>query len=234
MSRYVWGIDLAESLNYCAIIVGDVTDKIRIVDILKFNKILYPSVQALCTGELYRKFPPLKIAVDYSNNQSFSEYLEGKINPAFLAFNTIHYGKWRTVIPVKFSQQSKLDMKQTSRQLHESEMIEYPAEHLCSGEKAELVRELKEQLLREAATESAHGLSFPKPEGHDNDMAIALELMALAAKPLLRNFGGGGSQIIGIGGGDPYAIRNPKKNPAIDNVKKRFNFGGNMEIDVED
>ncbi len=196
---YIWGIDLAETLNFCGIVIGVITDRILYANLRKFQNIMYPNIQALCTGELARKYPPTKIAVDASNNQAFAEYLEGKFNPSFLSVGSQWYGKYNTVIPVMFTFQSKLDMKQNSRQLHESNLVQYPDPAQCSPEQRTLLNELKDQMLREAMTPTSRGLSFPKPEGYDNDLAIANELMLKAARPYLRNFMGGTPQIVGSG-----------------------------------
>ena len=188
---------MAEDLNFCGIVIGNVSDKVRFSNLRKFNHILYPNIQSLCTGELARLYPPTRVAVDYSNNQAFAEYLEAQWHPSFTSMGSEHYGKWKTILPVKFSFESKLDMKQNSRQIHESGLIDYPDPLMCSSTQRTLINEMKDQLMREASTPTSRGLSFPKPDGYDNDLAIAAELMLKAARPYLKNFMHGTGKLIG-------------------------------------
>ncbi len=228
---YIWGIDLAETLNFCGIVIGIVTDRVSYANLRKFQNIMYPNIQSLCTGELARKYPPTKIAVDSSNNQAFAEYLEGHMNPSFLSVGSTWYGKYKTVIPVQFTFQSKLDMKQNSRQLHESGLIQYPDPLLCSSEQRALLTELKDQMLREAMTPTSRGLSFPKPEGYDNDLAIANELMLKAARPYLTNFMSSMPQIVGSG----LSTTPPESRPnGMELTERRMRNMGFYNADTEE
>lgn len=183
--KYAWGIDLAEALNYCGIVIGAVSNVVRIPDLWKFHHIMYPTIKQLCTDTIAKKYPPTIISVDYSNNESFSEELEGHFNPAFLAVGSKWYGQWKMVNPIKFNMHTKLDMKQNSRKMHEAKLVLYPHPGNINPEKRGLYQELQEQLEREAFTDSPMGLKFPKPEGFDNDLAIAHELMLKGANQLL-------------------------------------------------
>jgi len=189
LTKYGYGIDLAQSLNYCGIVVTEITDKIRLVTLRKFQNISYPEITRILFNDLFKRFPPTYICIDYTNEKSFSETLEEKLNPQFTVPNSTSFTKWKIVDPVIFTQSQKLAMKQNARELLEKKYFVWPTQSLSDPRMWSLVVELKEQMFREAGTPGLNGLlKFPKPEGHDNDLAIALELNLRGAKKYLPEF----------------------------------------------
>lgn len=187
MTRYIYGIDLAQRLNYCGIIVTTVDERIKIKTIRKLQNLTYPEIISNVLGDLFRRFPPTFICVDYTNEKSFSETIEAHLNPSFLTPNSSGYQQWEHVEPVVFTTDMKLRLKQNARELLERKLFVWPLMGLTDPRLWGLVNELKGQMLREAATPGADGqLRFPKPQGHDNDLAIALELNLHVAKRFLQ------------------------------------------------
>jgi len=182
--NYVYGIDLAQTLNFAGIIVLDVSNtKVRIKTARKYQHVIYPQIKAILHKDLFPRFPPSAILVDYTSEKSFSEELEASLNPSFNIPNSDFYLKWKYVKPVIFSQASKLEMKQNSKNFMQQNWFDFPIETETHPLVWELVKELKEQMQRESAEPSGNGqLSFPKPEGQDNDLAMACELALLGAK----------------------------------------------------
>lgn len=182
---FIYGIDLAQSLNYTGIVVTKVSEgKIKIATLRKYNKQTYPELEKILF-DLFKKFIPKCIVVDYTNERSFAETIESKLHPSFMDQHSTRYRRWETVQPVVFSQETKLELKQTAREIFEKKQFAWPR-FPTDPRVRNLVTELKEQMLREAGSPGANGqLRFPKPEGHDNDLIIALELNLYGAKKFL-------------------------------------------------
>lgn len=242
MLQFGYGIDLAEDLNYASIICLELTNKIRFAKtgaIRKFKDIHYPDLQNLLLNDLFHKNFPTYCCVDYTSEKSFSEQLEAALNPLFLAVNTPHHYKWRYVEPVKFTQDSKLAMKQNSRRFMEGDdpIFKWPEKEECDPRTWALIEELKEQLQREAASPSQSGKwSFLKPEGFDNDLAIGFELALWGARNKYKPQASFSSQrpIIKSGSFSNYSESMTKEELVHENMKKRFaKFGGFEVTDVK-
>lgn len=186
-----YGLDLAQSLNYCAIVVTRIKDDVRLVTIKKMKNLKYPEVASLLFDDLFTRFPPAYICIDYTNEKSFSETIEARLNSSFLDKGSSTYYKWEYVEPVIFTQETKLGLKQNAKELFEHKHFTWPKKDLSDPRTWSLVEELKEQMMREAGTPAVDGkLKFPKPEGHDNDLITALELNLYRAKRLLPDYAG--------------------------------------------
>lgn len=183
---YVYGIDLGQSLNYSAIIVTKVEKKVRLARIRKYKKITYPELQEILFNDLFERFPPECICVDYTNERSFAETMEAKFNSLFMDQYSSKYQKWDKIRPIVFTQDKKLTLKQNAREMFEKKQFVWPKRFLTDPRVWNLIEELKEQMMREFASPGTSGqLKFPKPEGYDNDLIIALEMNLYEAKKFL-------------------------------------------------
>lgn len=183
---YGYGIDLGQSLNYSAIIVTKVDKNIRLVGIRKYKKLTYPELQENLFNDLFERFPPEYICVDYTNERSFAETMEAKFNSLFMDQYSSGYQKWTKVRPIVFTQDIKLSMKQNASEIFEKKQFVWPKRLLTDPRAWSLIEELKEQMMRESGSPGANGqLKFPKPEGRDNDLIIALEMNLYGAKRFL-------------------------------------------------
>ena len=187
--NFGYGIDLAQSLNYCGIVVTSIEEQIRLVTIKKIKNSTYPELSNLLIDDLFKRFPPSYVCVDYTNEKSFSETLEAHLNNGFLDQSSSSYKKWQCVEPVVFTQASKLQLKQNARELFEKKYFVWPKKEQSDPAIWPLVEELWEQMMREAGTAGPDGqLRFPKPAGYDNDLIIALELNLYGGKKFLPDF----------------------------------------------
>lgn len=183
---YIYGIDLGQSLNYSAVVVTKVEKKIRLAGIRKYKKLTYPELQEILFNDLFERFAPECICVDYTNERSFSETMEAKFNSLFMDQYSSGYQRWTKVQPIVFTQDIKLAMKQNAREIFEKKQFVWPTRFLINPRVWSLIEELKEQMMREFGSPGANGqLKFPKPEGHDNDLIIALEMNLYGAKRFL-------------------------------------------------
>lgn len=187
MKYYVYGIDLAQSLNYTAIIVTEILKKkIKIAAIRKHKNLMYPELQKILFDDLFKRLPPKRIVVDYTNEKSFAGTMESEFNSSFTNSSSSGYQRWKMVMPMIFTQDTKLEMKQNARQILEKKQFVWPNRLKTDPRVWGLVEELKAQMLREFGSPGINGqLKFPKPEGHDNDLIIALELNLYGAKEFL-------------------------------------------------
>lgn len=185
-------MDLAESLDYATIYIVSVSDKARIVAVRKFNDVLYPQLEAFVIRKCVPRYPPSIICVDYTNERSFSEWLESALNPSFLNPYAPNFKKWKYVDPISFNDTTKLDMKQNMRQLEIDGLFEWPKQEKTDPRTWALIKETKEQMYREMGEPSRGNapLKFPKPKGQHNDLIIGLELSLYRARRFLTHFHG--------------------------------------------
>ena len=194
--QYIYGIDLAESLNFFACwILYPQDGHIRIKTVKKAKNVLYPTLVEMFTNPktgLFKKYPPTEIWTDYTNEKSFTEFMETHFNPAFANPHSQKYKKWTIMHPVVSSQPKNLEMKQNAAQMLQKNeagftIFEFPDPKRTRPETGIIIEEAKEQTLREAAhtMKSGAGMTkavFPKPTGYDNDLIRALELAMLGAR----------------------------------------------------
>jgi len=186
---YGYGIDLAHSLNYCGIIVTRIDKDVRLVTIRKMKGVSYPEIAELLFDDLFKRYPPSFICTDFTNEKSFSETMEARLNPPFIQPKSKGFYSWKIVEPVVFTMDSKLALKQNAREMLENKHFVWPQKEYSDPRIWSLVEELKQQMLREAGTPTFNDkMKFPKPQGHDNDLIIAFELNLFGAKKYLPQY----------------------------------------------
>ena len=186
---YGYGIDLAHSLNYCGIIVTRIDKDVRLVTIRKMKGVSYPEIAELLFDDLFKRYPPRFICTDFTNEKSFSETMEARLNPPFIQPKSKGFYSWKIVEPVVFTMDSKLALKQNAREMLENKHFVWPQKDYSDPRIWSLVEELKQQMLREAGTPTFNDkMKFPKPQGHDNDLIIAFELNLFGAKKYLPQY----------------------------------------------
>lgn len=183
---YGYGIDLAEKLNYCGIIVGAIDfNSVHLAAIRKFKNILYPNIRKMLFEDMFKTMPPRFLVVDYTSEKPFSEELETELNPLFINPNTPYYQKWQYVQPFTFNESTKLSMWQNVSRFQQNGWFKFPEpDPRIKPEIWALIEELISQInqVTSVPTHGQVGLKFPKPRGYDNDLAIALGLMLEGAK----------------------------------------------------
>lgn len=191
MTLYIYGIDLAQALNYTGIVITKIENgRTYLVYLRKFKNITYPELNEIIF-DLFKRYPPKRVVADFTNERSFTQTMESILHPSFANPSSSDRGKWRTVKPVVFTQEMKLMLKQNAREMFENRQFVWP--RLPTDPRISLdprvwalISELKEQALRETATPGRNGqLLFRKSAGYDNDLVIALELNLYGAKEFL-------------------------------------------------
>lgn len=180
-TKYLWfyGDDPARDKDYHGIVINALparkTDKWlpKLRDLYRFQNKNYLETLEFLANNLFKKMPPTIYTVDASNNPAYAELLERKIGT-----NRLH--------PLKFGNSgttnTKYDLKVISKQYMKLG-YEYPdpdyllRNRMITAEKADLLRILKDEALREMAvlTESDR-ISFEHPLGKHNDMIHAQEM----------------------------------------------------------
>jgi hypothetical protein len=81
-SGYVYGLDNASKFDYFGIVVHELpTDYTKdttpdLVTLRKLSRIPYDQMFEILTDELFPKYPPIQIVADYSNEKTFTDFLE--------------------------------------------------------------------------------------------------------------------------------------------------------------
>lgn len=164
MTRYIYGIDPAQTSDFCGIVVHNLennTSPPKLQTLRKLRGITYPDIQRILEQELFVKYPPHYIVTDYSNEKTFSEMLIEK------------YGDGRTET-INFTIPNKLMLKQDGLKVLQMG-YEWPKSQ--NAQVQGWISELREQLRHEQMIETQSGkITFDHPEGEHNDLAIAWEL----------------------------------------------------------
>ena len=227
---YVYGLDLAQTLNYFACYVLAVDKKVKIKTIVKKKDIMYPELEEMMLTKLFPKYPPKKIVTDYTSERAFSEWLERRLHPSFANPSSKEHKKWKYVVPIVSTDVTNLEMKQNARQMMNDELFIWPPLSQVPPRIAKLIEETKEQMYREAGEPSKGNaaLKFPKPRGYDNDLIRALELGLLKSRDYLGHMSGTGGIPVVVGKKIGPNEKEPEK-PFRDLIKKKlagFNVTG--------
>lgn len=148
--RYVAGVDLADRIDFTAVVVVDITQKpFRVVDVQRWQGVGYEATGKRI-AEVLRSY----------NAQGYVD--RTGVGDAAIRYITQHYGN---VVPVVFTLREKMGMFDTvAAHLERQELELLDANHL--------VEELR--ILR--ATEVSKGVSYAAPDGAHDDVAMALFL----------------------------------------------------------
>lgn len=235
---FEYGIDLAENLNFCSIIIGKPEkDEVRLAYLANFNKVSYPQIEGFVLDKLIPTFPPFRggIHTDYTNEKSFSEFLETHLNPAWSNPNSSNYKKWTWVDPVIMNDVENLALYQNAYQMMEDGIFRKPDRNETDPEMWALWEKLDNQLM-ETIYEPSRGntpIKFPKPKGQDNDMAKALILMLKGARHRIGHFSGTGGTPTMVGKRIEDSYPKSKKEIIEDQMKKKLKNFGITDIDIK-
>jgi hypothetical protein len=167
---YVYGLDNASKMDFFGIVVHELPIDYEesttpdLVTLRKLTHIPYDEMFEILTQELFPKYPPIQIVADYSNEKTFTDFLERD------------FGK-NKVMKINFTIPSKQMLKDDGLSILEMG-YEFPNPAMIEDPQiAKWVMELIEQLKREQVIFTKSGkISFDHPEGEHNDLAIAWEL----------------------------------------------------------
>jgi hypothetical protein len=168
MARYVYGLDPASKSDYFGIVVHQLPEGESKVPKLKaLNQLNHTSFDRLydyIVNDMFRRYPPYYIVIDYSNERTFSDLLL-KV-----------YGKSKVEL-VQFTTASKTMLKEDGLSVIQ-QGYKFPNPSKISDPTAgRYVMELVQQLKQEQIVVTKTGkTSFDHPAGKHNDLAIAWEL----------------------------------------------------------
>ena len=181
--RNIYGIDLASKDDFFAVIVnqlppydGDIYRDNpglylpRLKTLRQYHRTDYPKMLSMLRNELFKRFPPFYMVIDYTSEKTFTDFLVDS------------YREDR-VEKINFNLGSKKMLKEDGLNLM-SQGYEFPnPEQIPSGPSTEIIKEwlriLDNQLRHEQIlTTRSNNISFDHPEGAHNDLAIAWELSA--------------------------------------------------------
>lgn len=165
--RYIYGIDLASKKNYTAVIIHDLSFNQKtipkLVGIYKLPHRPYYEYMDFLTKNVYSKFPPYYQVLDYTAEKSFTDILVRDFGP-------------EKVEGINFNVATKKMLKDDGLSVLK-QGYKFPNLHRLDPLTKKLITEMVGQLQREKMDLSPSGQEiFPKPKGHDNDLAIAWEL----------------------------------------------------------
>lgn len=158
---FIYGLDPAEHSDFFGIVVHTIDKGMaKLATLRKLRNYKYPEVQRLLKEELFTKYPPRYIVIDYSNEKGFAETLEELYGSRVEAFN--------------FTQINKLMLKQDGLKILQMG-YEWPVSK--NPQVQSWIDECRDQLKHEQMLETSAGrITFDHPEGEHNDLAIAWEL----------------------------------------------------------
>lgn len=166
--RYIYGLDPASKLDYFGIVIHQLPlgrqPIPRLVELQAITHTSYLAVFDRLTKDLFRKYPPYFIVIDYNTEKTISEVLQRD------------YGKNRIEM-MSFGNETKNQLKDDGLAILK-QGYEFPEPMLQKNQQQrKLVTELIEQLKREQMLFTRSGkLTFDHPTGQHNDLAVAWEL----------------------------------------------------------
>jgi hypothetical protein len=191
MSRYIYGLDPASKNDFFGVVCHELPDgsgtipRLVAINQLQFS---YDKVLSYLNDNLFKRYPPNYIVVDYSNEKTLSDILETK------------YGK--RVEKITFSNQNKQMLKEDGlailKQGYEFPPINGISNPQAAAYVSTLDKQLKSEQLLATATDKP---TFDHPPGQHNDLAIAWELSIHGCLRLMAK-----GNFIGIGPRDVEAM----------------------------
>jgi hypothetical protein len=171
MTLFVYGLDPAERTDYFGIVINSINGPTaKLHTLRKIRDFKYPDVIRLLKFDLFVRYPPYRIVIDYSNEKTFSETLIEQ------------YGK-EVVEAINFTNANKMMLKKDGLQVLQMG-YEWPTSQ--DPKVQSWIDELRDQLKHEQMLETPSGkLSFDHPQGEHNDLAIAWELSIHGCLPFI-------------------------------------------------
>jgi len=179
--RNIYGIDLASKDDYFAVVInqlppydGDIYKDNpglylpRLKTLRQYHRTDYPKMLRMLRGELFSRFPPFYMVIDYTAEKTFTDFL-------------VEAYREDRIEKINFNVGSKKMLKEEGLNIM-SQGYQFPsAEQIPPGIGSEQIQEwlriLDTQLRHEQIiTTRSNKISFDHPQGEHNDLAIAWEL----------------------------------------------------------
>lgn len=172
MPRYIYGLDPASKNDFFGIVIHNLPNYERedekpipkIKTLRKLRNMSYDEILELLTRDLFKRYPPYYIVIDYTNEKTFSDLLisqYGKDRVEKMLFNNTTKGRLKDDGIAILKQKYKFKNPNKVKDPQLREWLE------------ELIQQLKnEQIL----VTSSGKTTFDHPQGEHNDLAVAWEL----------------------------------------------------------
>ena len=167
--RYIYGLDPASQNDHFGIIVHRLPEKRmqeelpQLQTLRKLRQMPFDEMLEFLYSELFPRYPPYYIVIDYTNERTFTDILIRK------------YSK-RRVKALIFSDTSKKMLKDDGIAIL-NQGYKFPDDTDRKSKIALWIRDLKEELIHEEMILTPAGKeTFSPPQGKHNDLAIAWEL----------------------------------------------------------
>jgi len=168
MPKYIYGMDPASKMDYFGIVVHELPDMSRnqlpqLVTTRNYTHIAYTDMLDFLKEDLFRKFPPYYMVVDYSTEKTFWQIIEKQ------------YGKERIEL-LTFGLQTKQMLKDDGLAILK-QGYKFPNPELQKDPmQKENLKKLLQQLRQEQMLVRPSGaVSYDHPQGEHNDLVIAWE-----------------------------------------------------------
>ena len=181
--RNIYGIDLASKDDYFAVVLNQLppyTSELykdnpsaylpRLRTLRQYHRTDYPKMARMLNEEMFKRFPPFYIVIDYTAEKTFTDNLIEKYNDD-------------KIEKINFNTASKKMLKEDGLNMM-SQGYQFPnPEQLPNGNSMEQIKEwiriLDTQLRHEQVISTrSNKISFDHPEGEHNDLSTAWELSA--------------------------------------------------------
>lgn len=238
VNKTVWfyGNDPARERDYHTIVINGLPPQLRggtqlpmLRDIYRFRGKDYLEVLNFLFNNLFKKYPPMRYAVDYSRDPTWAELIRKKLGEE----KTIEY---------KFTIDSKLHLMTIWRNYLLAGYTLPDVENMVrnntiSADKAQMIRELKQESLREQLKPSLGDKISFSDGGKHNDLLHGQALSLKAVYEYTKNHSGFGqhSKLFGFDGApselyDLQTIEDKKKRAVISMMENKGKFD---KIDVK-
>lgn len=169
MTRYIYGLDPASKVDAFGIIVHELPLDSTLPQLRHIEAIEHQSFDLMYDHlmELFGKYSPYYIVVDYSNERTLSDLI-------IRYFGSYAKDKVETIV---FSTATKLMLKEDGLSaMKQGYRLPRPSGGVHS-KAGQLIATLADQLKAEQVIETkSHKVTFDHPPGQHNDLAIAWEL----------------------------------------------------------
>ena len=162
--RYIYGLDPASQNDFFGIVMHELSDDLpKLKDIKKLRHLPFDKMLEILE-ELFSKYNPHHIVIDYTNEKTFTDILIRR------------YGK-RRVDAVNFGVSSKKMLKDDGLAVLKQGYVLPNPSRIQDSQKARWIRDLVEELQHEEMNITRSGReTFDHPIGRHNDLATAWEL----------------------------------------------------------
>lgn len=235
--KYFYGNDPARERDYHTIVINGLTPSVggmwmpKLRDVFRYKKTDYLDVLNYLFGNLFKKYPPTRYAVDASRDPTWAELITKKLGEA----KTVEY---------KFTIDSKLHLMTIMKNFLLSGYTLPNVDKLLREQKidpikAQFIREIKQESLREQMKPTMGDKISFSDGGKHNDLLHGQALSLLAVYDYTKNHQGFGqhSKLFGFNGAGSLLhdelTKRDKREKGVMNIMKSKGKGLWNDFDIK-